>query len=92
MDTGGIQLTVSYEWTAEEVDQHGDIVDSDFADKLSDLAPYDGRQIGLVRNVENDADGVTDRTWAYPAPDMPEYFENGLKVPARYAVEWRRSR
>lgn len=83
---------VSYEWTAEEVDENGDIVDSDFAEKLRDL-DTSGRRVALVRQLGNSHDGVTHREWAYPEDGkLPEEFSAGAAVPKRFLQEWERSR
>ena len=92
---------IKYEWTLEEVED-GDIVDSDFSDKLDfDIAlvldvPY--YELGLVRDEGNEAGGIGARYWAYVKDGkLPEYFTQpnsegqyvsvGIKVPAKYHNE-----
>lgn len=86
---------IIYEWTLEELDPDGDIIDSDFSDTLTfdDYDP-DIHALGLVRNTGNDRDGVTDRLWAYVKNgELPVYFadsmgvDSSLRVPQRFHDE-----
>ena len=81
---------VFYEWSLETIDEHGDIIDSDFSD-----TPFkeieSNQRMCLVRNEGNEADGLTDRHWAFVVDGkLPEYFtdsnecEVGYKVPLKY--------
>lgn len=100
-------LQVAYEWVAEHIDEHGDILEPVFANKLADLYkdiypdwmtthPKGRVDIGLVRDASRDfyTEGTEDRQWAYPnsTGEMPEFFDGGSKVPARFAAEWKRHR
>lgn len=92
---------IDYEWTAEGIDEHGDIQDSHFAESLADLlreaedlrAKWPTVDIGLVRD---DSDG--DRAWAYldDAGNLPDDFRDAYdrpvaKVPQRFRDELRRA-
>lgn len=72
-----------YEWTVEEIDDNGDIVDSDFYDEFPGL-PECGKDIGVV------CYDLGGRFWAYVDDgELPQYFEDafgrkGPKVPARF--------
>lgn len=97
-------MTVSYEWDIERFDaESGDIIDHDHRDRLAEYAPDVLRsalrqdldlRLVLVRDVGNDADGLTDRAWAYAkAGKLPEVFEDdqqhptNTKVPKRFHAE-----
>ena len=68
---------VNYEWVIEHEDEHGDIIDLDFEDKLSayredDFEPIDGcvkATMLLVRDEYTDHEGVLNRTQALPNDD-----------------------
>jgi hypothetical protein len=90
-----MQTKVAYEWTLETVED-SDIVDSNFADNLSEIDKADliGKDLGLVRNEGNENDGVTDRLWAYVKDGkLPECFSDSMgtpiaiKVPQRFHSE-----
>ena len=87
---------VYYEWTLEEVHTDGDIIDSNFIEKLSDLSRSDleGKDLGLVHNQGNEANGLEDRCWAYVKDGkLPEFFSDamgsfvGVKVPQKFHIE-----
>lgn len=87
---------IIYEWTIETIDEYGDVIENDFAEKLSsfDKDEIKGKDLGLVRNEGNEIDGLEDRYWAYVKDDkLPEYFEDGagyhiaIKVPQRFHKE-----
>ena len=46
----------------------------------------------LVRDKGDDIEGLTDRAWAYITDEgtLPECFNNGIKVPKRFAEEFNR--
>lgn len=84
---------VIYEWICEIIED-GDIVDSDFADKLKDLHIPEGATIGLVRDTGNEDGGLQDRFWAYVKDGkLPDVFEDSMqhqtdyKVPERFKKE-----
>jgi len=83
---------IVYEWTNEVIDEHGDIIDQDFAERLQELSETNGG-IGIVRD-EGDEHALTDRSWAYvKSGKLPEFFsdayqnETGIKVPKRFHDE-----
>ena len=93
-----------YEWGIEFCDDVGDIIDNDFAVKLTghkrmrdeiEVHP-DGSlywvRLVLIRNRWGDS-GV-DREWCYITKDgeMPEVFDEGTKVPKRYLAEFDRNK
>lgn len=91
-----MQTRVFYEWTTETIDADGDIVDSGFFDKLSDISKddFESNDVGLVRNEGDEANGLKDKFWAYIKDGkLPEYFVDGggheisIKVPQKYHKE-----
>lgn len=88
---------VWYEWDMEEYDAEGvDILDHDFREKLSELGlPVNSNQkLVLVRYEGNDAEGETDRLWAYVKDNMlPKRFSNAfdretmVEIPQRFHRE-----
>lgn len=85
---------ISYEWDFEEIDEDGDVIDHNHADKLTDYVPTDDTMIlVLVRDVGNDRDGLVDRSWAYVKfKHLPEYFTDTdgarvAKVPEKFKIE-----
>lgn len=94
-------MWVNYYWDLEEEDEWGDICNHIEANRLMDydrlgIMP-DGKRyvLVLVRDRDDECEGLVDRQYAYPVkgPDgkwvLPERFDNGLgaKVPARYHAE-----
>lgn len=78
-----------YEWTVEEENDDGDIVDSFFFDTLAEAVKFGSGTIGLVRNAGSESEGVEDRQWAYPVDGkLPDFFDGGAKVPGRFTKEW----
>ena len=79
-------MAVEYEWDIETLDQYGDIIDHDFADKLSsgiikfDEIDTDNQVLVLVRNLWS-TDGSLDRSWAYcrKGDDGKFYLPNTFK-------------
>ncbi len=75
-----------YEWDKERIDEHGDIIDHDFADALKDLKNREG----ILVLVRDDPHG---RSWAYVEDGkLPEYFVDAFgnqtaKVPQRFHKE-----
>lgn len=87
---------VSYEWDVETVAPDGDVLDHDHDDNCLSrlLARRNELEAGtahlvLVRDVNDEVDGVTDRTWAYVEDgQMPDEFEDGRNVPKRFLAEF----
>lgn len=86
--------TVSYEWDYERTDEHGDILDHNHADRLSQFAIEDiTDSLVLVRDLGNENEGLQERTFAYVKDNkLPEYFTDGAgnpihKVPKRFNEE-----
>jgi hypothetical protein len=88
-------MGVNYEWTIEHLDGE-DIVDSDFADRLTDFLEKDfnDTSFGLVRNEGNEFAGLKERYWAYVENGvLPEYFSDAagnkvaIKVPKDFHDE-----
>lgn len=79
-------LRVTYEWTLETIDEHGDIVDNHFSDTLDGLPDgvtafrQPGFDLGVVRDVweidyfTGQGDLIC-RSWTYVKPDgtLPAY-------------------
>ena len=73
-------MTIYYEWTAELVDQHGDTIDSEFADTYAEILQIAGTmtdadctiRIGLVRDryAKNDAGQLVCRSWSYVGDEV----------------------
>lgn len=93
-------MTTTYEWCVETKDEHGDIVDSDFRDKLAELTmPKENQDLVLIRYTGNEIEGETDRQWAYvkegklpdyfglPTGHGEEYAETECRVPKRFKEE-----
>ena len=101
-------MTVTYEWIVEFIDSDGEIIDVHHHDNYvaavatkaaEPTSDFDRAHIGLVRDVGNDIEGLTDRAWAYIGDDgqLPEYFNcgetddgpalSGHKVPQRFHRE-----
>lgn len=85
-----------YEWCYETVDEHGDIIDSDFQDKLFQFSkPRMTDTLCLIRRTGNEIDGEQERQYAYVKDGkLPECFEDGtgneypnMKVPTRFLIE-----
>ena len=97
-----------YEWDLETVDEHGDIVDHNHADKLGELKatatnphiePGEYIRLVLVRDTWGPWDGegetLYDRQWAYvTAEGLPARTNegHGYKVPKRYQAEFARNK
>jgi hypothetical protein len=88
---------VRYEWVIEPVDQYGDIVESDHADSFEDAMKraagwrqeWKRVEVGLVRELGDDVEGLQDRQWAYIEDDgtLPAKFDGGARVPKRFMSE-----
>jgi hypothetical protein len=94
-------MSVGYEWVTEEVEDTDlenevDVISMihydtfrKAAERAEDLRAQ-GKQamVGLVRDVGNEIDGLTDRQWAYIEDgQLPEKFDGGARVPKRFMVE-----
>lgn len=72
-----MRTKVNYEWCIEQENKDGEVVDLEFADKLSEFVPNSFQlwvgcvkaTLHLVRDEYTDHEGVLDRTYAYPKTD-----------------------
>jgi len=87
-------MPVTYEWKAEKVDEHEDIVDMSFAKKLANLDMEINQVFAVKVNVclvrdEHDLDGMLlDRSHGYiNGGKMAETFDEGGSVPLRFRAE-----
>jgi hypothetical protein len=86
---------ITYEWTAEKIDAYGDIIDTFHGDTYAEALEWAEEQdgpvdIGLVRDVGDDINGLTDRQWAYLDESwlkLPATFNQGAKMPLRFFRE-----
>ena len=87
---------VSYEWDLEEVDEYGDIVDHHWCDKCPGLPTEPNLELVLIRDVHRGLAGddfnmsadLEHRSWAYVRDGkLPEFFDDGEKVPKRFHAE-----
>ena len=91
-------MTVSYEWDAIELSQGGDdadVVEHHHCDTLREaieqLHRLNHGRIELVRDVGSEAQGITDRQWAWVRDGrLPVTFDGGARVPQRFHNECRR--
>ena len=97
-------MATTYEFVVETLDFYEgcggdpDIIDCNAWDTLEQALAFAKQceepwRIALRRDVGNDVDGLTDRSYAYPdtTGKLPEYFtygadEEGPKVPKRFAA------
>lgn len=95
---------IEYEWTVERIDEHGDIQDVAFFDTPDEMiddvldarADGEGERIvfGLLERMGNDDEGTVERGYAYINQDdglLPDNFDNGSIVPARFKIELRKA-
>jgi len=87
-------MATYYEWTVEELDEHGDIIDCYFYDRITEIPRHwldnELMDIGLVWRTGNEDDGETDRAYAYidrGTMTLSRMFDNGKKVPSRLLAE-----
>lgn len=86
---------VIYEWCYETIDENGDIIDNDHADKLAEFnEARKTEQLCLVQNIGDDDNGLEDRNWAYVKDGkLPQFFSDamgefiGYEVPKRFHKE-----
>ena len=90
---------VTYEWDVEEIDEFEDIIEHHHGNRLAEVIEWlqePNTRLVLVRDVGNDIEGITDRTWAYvEGGKLPDHFdygggEIGPKVPKRFHDELRK--
>ena len=97
---------ITYEWLVETLDldsadsaDDADIIEVYHADTYAEALKWAEQEeqpvrIGLVRDRGNNLDGLIDRQWAYldagTMGALPEHFDGGIKVPARYHRELER--
>ena len=92
-------MAVTYEWTALQMSDSNpgaDIVENcacdTLADALATAEQWSHSLIELVRDVGNEADGITYRQWALLTNGkLPNEFDGGAKVPKRFHDECRRA-
>jgi len=90
---------ITYEWTLEILDDYGDIVDVHFFETLRDLliSKQDidddvNCDVGIVKHLGNDADGIVDREYAYiEHGKLPEKFDGGYNMPKRFKKEFEKN-
>lgn len=96
-------MAVIYEWIVETLesatDDDPDILEVHHTDTLAEARAWaatieEPTRIGLVRDVGNDIEGLTDRAWAYlENGKLPETFtygadeDSGIHVPKRFHRE-----
>ena len=56
-----VNMKTTYEWSHEETDKYGDIINVDFADRLRDL---NEEPTCLVKRIGDEAGGEDNRTYA----------------------------
>ncbi|MEI7892006.1 MAG: hypothetical protein WCI05_02880 [Myxococcales bacterium] len=92
-------MTVHYDWLVEVLED--DLTDDpDIIDTLTFMTLEGARdwiafvrpihyRLGLVRDVGNDWNGLTDRQWAYVDADgtLPDTFDGGASIPKRFLKE-----
>lgn len=86
----------TYEWVCETLDADGEIIECHYTTTLSECLQLamPGDDLGVVQRIGNDEDGEVERSYAYVQPalgrvghELPEYFDNGARVPQRFSVE-----
>ena len=82
--------SINHEW---KVEFFNDDYGVDYGDTLLDLLHYKKQSYGymliLIRYKCNSFDGDTSESYAYPENNkMPTKFEDGIKVPKRFLVEY----
>lgn len=83
---------IRYEWDVLELDGNGDIIEHHHCDTLAQAVicfrQFTAASIELVRDVGNDANGLTDRQWAeIERGRLPTEFSEGAMVPKRFHAE-----
>ena len=93
-----IKNKVFYEWTAEWLDEHGDIQECqhiDFKEWPVDCSLVDGcveAKLALKRFFGSEANGLQEVGYAYVSGDgfLEPGFDTGQKVPQRYIEQCER--
>lgn len=87
-------MKVAYEWCYELTDEHGDIVNNNFADKLSDFSNKEEGELVLIINYGDEINGISDRYWARVTDSkLPLKFSDAgnqeidINVPKRFFKE-----
>ena len=74
---------ITYEWDYETLNEHGDIIDHNHADKLLQFSHEDVTDtLVLVRDKGTENNGLQERTWAYVIDNfLPDYFSDATGNP-----------
>lgn len=86
---------VIYEWVAEPVDEHGDIIDPLYGESfkeaweadVSQFSDATGKNVALVRYVGSEYDGEIDRDYFYVREGELQPNECGDVPPKRFRDE-----
>ena len=88
-----VKNKVWYEWSWEQLDDHGDIDNQDFNESLSELMKQmQGEKVDicLIRHLGNEVTGEADRQYVYVKDGiLPQRFDDLKIVPQRYHNELR---
>ncbi len=83
-----------YEWDLESVDEYGDIIDHNWFDNCPGTPTESNVELVLIKDIaygypgDPDSYDMEERTWAYVVNGfLPDYFQDGSKVPARFHTE-----
>ena len=85
-----MKLHTEYEWGYDVLDEHKDIIETAFADKLDTFKQNDviNHELCLIRHVGNAERGLVDRQYAYVENgELPGEFDGGAKLPDCYREE-----
>lgn len=87
----------TYEWDYETLDENGDIMEHDHADRLSDFSESQKTDtLVLVMDEGKENSGIESRSWAYVKDGkLPDFFSDAFqrpvsKVPERFHKELER--
>jgi hypothetical protein len=90
---------ISYYWDVETVDINDDVQDHHQGDLTYLIAVFgdiiltgqDETRLVLVRDKENDVDGLVNRQWAYVEDgELPETFDGSAIIPAKIKAEFKK--
>ena len=96
MATGNI---TTYEWTAEGIDENGDVDDIHFASSYAEAVAaaarlaedYARADVGITRRVHDWTGELVSEQWAYVCDgELETEFDGGAKVPAKFIAEFRK--